>query len=282
MIIINPNKKKVDIIILAGQSNAEGTGIGKSSVPWIPREDILTLKNEFLWSAGKHPDGYEYVVVDADEKAHIEVATERYDGEFNRGCFALEFAKLYADKYLEKDRQLLIVFAPVGGTGFFAKHWGEGEILYNRMLDMVSSALKMNEENRVVAFLWHQGEHEVDDGEIRFTPEENKPEGKYKYYKNKVACVFNAVRDNFGKEIPIISGEFCNHWAKDHSSQVNAIYKAQIDLFNDMGYGGFVKASDLKSNDEEVGNGDYIHFCKESLRILGQRYFEAYENIIKK
>ncbi len=278
MVIVNPSKEKLDIVILAGQSNAEGTGKGKSSEPWIPSEDILMMKNEFLWGAAVHPDGYDYATVDADKYGHIDMANERYGENCFIGCFALNFAKLYAEKYLEKDRKVLIINTAVGGTGFFAHHWGEGEILYNRMLDMVKSALSMNEENRVVAFLWHQGEHEVqeqDDTRANFNE-------KYEYYKNKVRPLINVVRENFGKNIPFISGEFVNHWAKDFPIQREAVYKASIDLGNEMGNCGFVKASDLKSNDEEVGNGDTIHFSKESLRILGQRYFEVFKNIIEK
>lgn len=281
MEIINSSKRKLDIIILAGQSNAEGTGSGKSKVPFIPREDILMLKNEFLWGAAKHPDGYDYVVIKADKLAHISMATERYNGETFCGCFALEFARLYADKYLEEDRQLLIVNTAVGGTGFFAHHWGEGEVLFKRMMDMVKSALEMNEENRVVAFLWHQGEHEVNN-ESDLKDSEVNPKEKYEFFKSKTGYLVKAVRENFGQDIPFISGEFCNQWAKDFPIQINAVYNASKDLCNEIGRAGFVKASDLTSNDEENKNGDTIHFSKESLRILGQRYFDAFENIINK
>ena len=281
MVIVNPSKEKFDIVILAGQSNADGTGIGTSSVPFVPREDILMMKNEFLWGAATHPDGYDYVVIDADEKAHIAMATEGYDGKNFRGCFALEFARLYADNYLEKDRKVLIINTAVGGTGFFCKHWGEGEILLNRLVDMVKSALSMNEENRVVAFLWHQGEHEVNDGS-GLKDNEVDATAKYEYCKGKTGTVLKTVRDNFGKDIPFIAGEFCNQWAKDYPIQVEAVYNSIKDLCNEKGKADFVKASDLKSNDEVVGNGDTIHFSKESLRILGQRYFEAFKNIIEK
>lgn len=281
MVIVNQSKEKLDILILAGQSNAEGTGKGKSSEPWVPREDILMMKNEFLWGAAKHPDGYDYVVIDADDKCHIDMANERYGEKGFIGCFALNFAKLYADKYLEKDRKVLIINTAVGGTGFYAHHWGEGEVLLNRLIDMVKSALNMNQENKVVGFLWHQGEHEVNDGS-GLKDNEVDPKAKYDYCKEKTGAVLKTVRDNFGCDIPFIAGEFCNQWAKNYPIQRDAFYKAIKDLCAEKGRAEFVRASDLKSNDEVLGDGDTIHFSKESLRILGQRYFDAYKNIIEK
>ena len=38
----------------------------------------------------------------------------------------------------------------------------------------------------------------------------------------------------------------------------------------------FVETADLPSNNQKTGNGDDIHFCRESLHVLGQRYFEKF------
>ncbi len=39
---------------------------------------------------------------------------------------------------------------------------------------------------------------------------------------------------------------------------------------------GGVETAGLLSNKQKVGNGDNIHFCREALRILGERYFAQY------
>jgi hypothetical protein len=44
--------------------------------------------------------------------------------------------------------------------------------------------------------------------------------------------------------------------------------------------GAFIETSDIPSNNQKTGNGDGIHFCRESLHTLGKRYFAAYRTII--
>ena len=44
----------------------------------------------------------------------------------------------------------------------------------------------------------------------------------------------------------------------------------------------FIETDTLSSNDEIFHNGDDIHFCRESLHILGRRYFAEYNRIIGK
>ena len=43
----------------------------------------------------------------------------------------------------------------------------------------------------------------------------------------------------------------------------------------------FIETSDLLSNNQQIGNGDPIHFSKDSLYKLGHRYFEAFAQICK-
>jgi len=40
--------------------------------------------------------------------------------------------------------------------------------------------------------------------------------------------------------------------------------------------GAFVETGDLPSNNQVLGDGDTIHFCREALQELGRRYFDAY------
>ena len=47
----------------------------------------------------------------------------------------------------------------------------------------------------------------------------------------------------------------------------------------DCGNAGFVETSDLLSNNQKTQNNDDIHFCRESLHILGHRYYDAFEKI---
>ena len=40
------SKVKFDVILEAGQSNADGCGLGEVTCPYVPTEDILYLNNE--------------------------------------------------------------------------------------------------------------------------------------------------------------------------------------------------------------------------------------------
>ena len=45
--------------------------------------------------------------------------------------------------------------------------------------------------------------------------------------------------------------------------------------------GGYVDTAGLLPNRAVVGGGDYYHFCRESLHLLGGRFFEKYREIRK-
>ena len=69
-------------------------------------------------------------------------------------------------------------------------------------------------------------------------------------------------------------------WADKYRKQCDAI----LEVLRRVGEenGAYVETEDLLSNNQKNGNGDDIHFCRESLQILGKRYFEAYRRLAAK
>ena len=163
MKIRNPISEPLDIIILAGQSNMEGNGLGDTSEPWIPDSDILMMYEDIVMFPKKNSEGREFISITRGEDYFIATADERLSSDKNKRCavLALPFAKLYKKERLEKGRRLLLVQTAIGGSGFVGAHWGIGEEFSERLFDMVDLALGMNQENRVIALLWHQGEHDA-------------------------------------------------------------------------------------------------------------------------
>ena len=101
-------KDVFDIIIQAGQSNAEGCGVGDTDAPYVPCDAVWYLE----------PD---LTVVPATEKAEHNVI---------RTNFALPFVTEYLkDGRLPEGRKLLILRTSVGGTGFLDKRWGMPDAL---------------------------------------------------------------------------------------------------------------------------------------------------------
>ena len=267
--LINKIDKPLDIIVLAGQSNAEGYGRGPCSQPFAPSPDILSMRDT---------DNYGYVV---DEKTVgtfnvkmprsylINIAEERQNTSGKIGCFALSFAKSYADTYLKEGRAVLIIHAAVGATGFAKKNWGVGNVLYERLVRMCRLALDMNAENKLVAVLWHQGEHDA-----IFRPKLTEEERENTYY-GELSSMLSDFRTQFGT-VPYIMGDFTDEW-KATCENNKAILSAMQRIASDYKAVGIVNTAGLLTNNQELGNGDVFHFSRNSLNLLGLRYFDVYK-----
>ena len=254
---------KFDIVIQAGQSNANGCGLGPVSKEYQPTEKIWQL--DALKIATPLPDRMDIVYL--DEPFVLKVA-EEVEGENGKmGNFGLTFAEEYIKAgLLEEDRAILIVRAAVGGTGFCRNEWGLTSLLYTKLKELVDYALALNEENRVVALLWHQGECD--------SVEKNPPETFAAQFTEQMLD----ARARYGV-MPIIAGDFVNEWKSKNIEVCTPIVETIKKLMVTLGKGAFVETSDLPSNNQKIGNGDDIHFCRESQHILGKRYFDAFIKI---
>ena len=277
MKITNPSNEKFDIIILAGQSNAESSGLGPTDAPWVENPQIMMLKNDFVSETSETPYGMQYIKVDPKEDCYLEIAKERVVGETTYAVLALPFAKKYAENNLEKERKILIIHTAVGGTGFAAKQWGTEDVLYKRMTEMTELALKMNQENRVVAFLWHQGEHDA------FEEADVPLNEKYQKHCKNLTSLISGMRENFGKNLPFICAGFTKAWTENEYKDRNlAILNAINDTCKAVGNSAVCYTDDLKNNHDAIGNNDEVHFNRQSIHILGGRYYDAFSKIIRK
>ncbi len=245
-----------DIIVQAGQSNAEGYGCGPVDTPYQPKDSVWYLDGDFT----------------------ITKAAERVMKNETHGNFSLSFADRYLqDGRLTEGRKLLILRSAVGGTGFYDRRWGMKDDLYLRMMEMIRTALSLNPKNRVIAFLWHQGETDV--------------EGKMSYqtYYDHLSSLLDSVRTEFNvQNLPFVAGDFVPSWKSKKAEEACAnIVNAIQDVCNNLGCGKFVTTEGLLSNYEELGRptlnwDDTIHFSRKSQYELGNRYYDAFSEIKKK
>lgn len=260
---------KYDIFIEAGQSNAEGSGYGPVTDEFQTDSRILYLTAEKTVTDTGNGLDIQY----RDVPLSIAIADERdliVNGKPERlGDFSLTFAKAYIDAgLLAPNRKILIIRAAVGGTGFQKKHWGMEDVLYLKMIEMIDYALSLNPENQIKGLLWHQGEHDAAEG--------NAGEN----YRNQLTMLINSIKEYYHcPNLPFICGSFVSEWRKKNEDICKPILEALQQVASEM-YGEYVEAGDLLSNNEKTGNGDDIHFCRESLHILGRRYFDAYQEIV--
>lgn len=254
-----------DIIIQAGQSNSEGMGRGDVVDEYLPNDNVY-----YLNVAKKVEHTPECVKITFfDEPFSISIAREREVAGIKIGDFSLSFAKSYVEKgCLDDGRKLLIVRIGIGGTGFKKGNWGINDLLYQKMIEMTDYALSLNENNRVVAFLWHQGEHDAFEG--------NSPD----IFEKQLSAMVSTVRERYG-EIPFIAGDFVREWKQKNIEICKPIVEKIQKVAETLDAAAFVETDDLLSNNEKIKNGDDIHFCRESLYIMGQRYFDKYLEIKK-
>lgn len=256
--------EKFDIIIQGGQSNAEGYGLGEVTKAYYPSNKIFDLEVEKNVSI---VEGKGVVVDYPDQPFIVKVAEERKSGENVLGDFSLTFARSYVEHgFLAEGRKLLVIRSAIGGTGFQKKHWGLNDPLYQKMLEMTAYALSLNPENRVVGFLWHQGEHDAVEG--------NTAEN----YQKQLEDMISDVRENFGN-IPFVAGDFVNEWKTQNLEICEPIVNAIKNAVKTSGNAAFVETADLPSNNQKTGNGDPLHFSREALHILGERYFENFSKL---
>ena len=254
---------KFDIIIQAGQSNSEGYGLGPVEKEYIPTDKVWQLDAPKRVTA--LPNGMDIVYL--DEPFILKVAEESEGENGKIGNFGLTFSEEYIKAgMLKEDRAILIVRAGVGGTGFARKEWGLGSLLYNKLTELVDYALSSNEGSKVVALLWHQGECDS----VENTPPEK--------FAEELKAQMLDTRARYG-EMPIIAGDFVNDWKSKNVELCNPIVAKIKEVLAELGKAGFVETADLPSNDQKMGNGDDIHFCRQSQHILGRRYFNAFKNL---
>lgn len=266
-----------DIVIVAGQSNAEGHGVGETDIKVnVDKTYQLVDVNPARAYYDPNDNSKTITEVTLPVVCRLEQAREHIEDGQLVGDLALTFATNYQNKYLPSNRKLLLVRSSLGGTGFTREQWGVGNVLYSRLVQMTNYALSLNPQNRIVAFLWHQGEHDA------FENPHSSASERYNFYKAKFVSQMQEYRSRYKQfAFPIITGEFVNNWADENKVACDAVEKAIADGCKQLGFATTVSSEGLLSNDQKTHNGDTIHFCRDSVYKLGNMYFNAYEYLIK-
>ena len=89
------------------------------------------------------------------------------------------------------------------------------------------------------------------------------------------------VRNRYSNTLPFIAGDFVSEWKEKNILDCKPIVEKIRNVIGKIKNAEFVETADLPSNNQKAGNGDDIHFCRESLYILGRRYYEAFYELLK-
>ncbi|WP_068316927.1 sialate O-acetylesterase [Aliiruegeria sabulilitoris] len=226
-----------EVFILAGQSNMIGR----------PAFDGGTA----------YPEG----VLQYDMTGALIPATsplDHHDEEAGDMGLALQFAIDYATAH--PARQLVLLPAADGGTGFATGHWGVGESLYASLVSRANTLFAAHPEFRLGGILWHQGESD------------STSETAANDYATELLALIEGLRSEISaadESTPFIVGDM----VPDLSPTSYAFQATVRDVLSGIQalapYTAFVAAADL------TDGGDDLHFDAASLRVLGSRYFVA-------
>ena len=231
---------QMDAVLLIGQSNMCGRGIIGSVPPIDPRDKMFMLRNG-RWQPMSEP-------INPDRRIFVE-----HDTDFRSGIsLAASFAEEYAETY---NRRIGLIPCADGGTSLC--EWQPGRILFDHAVMMSRLAQRTA---RIVGILWHQGESD------------SKAEANVSAYEKRFFAMLDPLMEQLGlhEKTPVILGELTerlpNRWP--YTPQVNEILrqiaKSRLNF-------GIAKAVDLPLS------ADNIHFSGPAYRVLGRRYFSAFD-----
>lgn len=283
-----PEKKSIDVYILAGQSNAVGFnnaalyegGVENFSSKFIQDSRVL------LWAGSNARADF----ANKWSSLQIGVSEIAVDAAYKH-AFGPEigFAKTMTAKM--PGRQIAIIKYAVGGTGiarssdyndyipslkdYYDKginwHYPEANrkagALYTNLFENIAAAIdslkKLNYSCNIAGFIWMQGEHEAG---ISATMASD--------YKDLLLHLFSSVRKDLNQpELPVVIGQVnSNTWAFGHLARQRQAEYCATDPHSKL-----VTTTDLSRN----GNGDTAHFNAEGMLLLGERFAEQMLLLLK-
>lgn len=216
-VITIPNKSKVWVFIMAGQSNMEGRGFVEPQ-DTISNNRILTINSKNELVIAKEP---------------IHFSTPAYRGLDCGMSFANELLKS-----VPKDVVILLLPTAVGGSPI--EKWIKD--LPHRKINLYSNfkeKLELGKQyGNIKAILWHQGESDANAAGISNRDQNLK-------------TLFASFRKDIGNEkLPILIGEI-GSFSKEPELWAE-INKANRKYIQDDKYADIVETADLKDNGDKI------------------------------
>ncbi len=239
--------QRLDLFLLAGQSNMKGRGEVPANQKSDPRIVSMQMKND-RW-------------VVAEDPLHVDGRVDPIDKKSNAGVGpGLSFAQALAAR--EPGVRIGLIPCGVGGSKIGQWQPGVPRSLYDEAVRRVRLALSQGPpgKTRLCGVLWLQGESDSKDN---LFPE----------YQKKLLKLVDNLRTDLGvPDLPFIActiGSFVETKATyPRAGEINGIL---LDLPNQRPRTACVDARDLKGN-----IGDNLHYNTESQVTIGPRYAEKY------
>jgi Carbohydrate esterase, sialic acid-specific acetylesterase len=246
-IVAQEHQGKLQLFILAGQSNMSGMGdMPLSGMDVNPR--VYVFGNDYHWKLAREP-------ID-DSKNQVDTVSEDKSAGFSP---ALSFATTL----LKQSPDMLIGLIPCAKGGSLIDEWQRNlsdKALYGSCLKRVRAASVMG---NVVGLLYFQGEIDAID------PKEHPRRifSSHQWADKFSALVRDWRRDLNSPELPIVFAQIGTNTEPDRFKNW-AVVKAQQRMVQ-IPFSRMIATDDLALK-------DYVHFTTESYRIIGQRFAKSY------
>ncbi len=283
--------RKLQIFILAGQSNMEGQGVvsmdhpehyngGKGNLVWsmahsASKEKMLHLKDANGQWVVRDDVEISFKARDAVRKGGLTVGYTGYGGSSHIGP-ELQFGNVMGDFF---DEPVLLIKTAWGGKSLykdFRPPSSEGEVgpYYSRMVQEVRDALKAlgDEKYEIKGFVWMQGWNDM-------CTEPAVPE----YAENLVNLAGDIRREFKTPELPIVIGELGNGGAAKPGSSMQKFRDAQKRGAENIDNALFVSTSDFARPPElspNTGHGHHWFGNAESYFLVGNALGQAMKELV--
>ena len=262
MRMIDKSSKYYPLIIIAGQSNADGRADYTTAPSWLS-ENSYKVNNYRLWNKDKNTFE-DYSVLDNNGAGDS-------SGK-NKFSFDPFFAKEFISYY---GRPLYAIRQTLGGIGIESQPTTGRNYTWQpkiktikagcnsmclELLDKIIAAYsyaKINNINLIpVAILWHQGENDADTDNV----------GKY---KQNLSNLISWIRGIFSAPALPFLNAFIQKDYKSSYAQINSIF---VEM-NEEDY--YMKTVDMEGHYTSIG--DRLHFDASALEYMGKEMFNNYK-----
>ncbi len=251
---IEPSDEIFDVFLVAGQSN---TLNGCCKDPAVQKTDSLIMQ------LGRFDEENLEIILAKEPLAH-------HNTKPNRIGFAMTFAMMYKDKYLDEEKKILIIPTGHGGTGFIDNHWNPGDDYYEDAVMRVNYVFQKYPNSKLRAILWQQGEKDV-----------NQKSNHYRADLDTMIVQIRKDLDVADLSVPFFMGGMVPYWVdkkKRRGVQQRYIRKTAERHPNVW----YVSPYDPFRIKKEDNKADEIHYDAKGQIELGKRYFYQYEAYLQK
>ena len=283
-------ENEVNVIIIAGQSNAEGNS-NMSNLDKYCADNGYDF-SQFVYGFEDVKISFHHHFYYADLNAYVTDKIDPFNTNFvdvkvGQGCAPkhsgpeLGLAQVLHEN-VESTQPIYIIRYASGGTPFTGyPSWkspssGETGLLYNNLITYVNDGLENLKEQGLVpkvrAFVWMQGEADGSNANAANA------------YKNNMKNMVNDIRDTYssyatdgnGENIVVVDGHIADSGVWPYYQTVN---RAKTELSEEMANYYAIDTNstglDLKlKNDDKYGGGDAAHYTMESILKLGRAFGE--------